>query len=319
MAEEELGAEHNTPEQERLVELISRLVSHVANEPMLRAQYESQQQDDFARLWAKGGGEALSTRLNEIALHLGGPPQLYILRHGEKAPPEDRFPGVAIQEVLALFQRVRTAVIRAHMSCVGIRMMKDHAGIMPMPDDPKQVATLDKLWQEAFWEHAESAYIRLSSYWDRVGQVLNFAFFNLRSFKHEGFQSVMDRIHDNVAKMDAQFAKRGEWQRFRTFQCSTKDDGYKWLQERRNLLVHSLHLQPMASDDDSHFGGESDSDPVFTSQFNHLDHAYREKLRPRDAAGEVNLLMGHLDKASVLFNDFLSLLEGLPSKKRDRV
>ena len=97
----------------------------------------------------------------------------------------------------------------------------------------------------------------------------------------------MDRIHDNVAKMDAQFAKRGEWQRLRTFQCSPRDDGYKWLQERRNLIVHSLHLQPIAPDDGSNFGevsevGESDNDTVFTAQFNHLNHAHREKLRPRE-------------------------------------
>jgi hypothetical protein len=68
---------------------------------------------------------------------------------------------------------------------------------------------------------------------------------------------------------------------------------------RRNLLVHSLHLQPIAPDDDSDFGdGEkTDSDTVFTSQFNHIDHAHREKLRPRDLNGEVILLVGQLNKA----------------------
>jgi hypothetical protein len=320
MTEEEPDEEQSTPEQQRLVELISRLVAHVANEPMLRTRYEAEQQDKFARLCQKGDGEAINKRLDEIVLHLGGPPRLYILRRGEIPPPEDGFPGAALQEVLAVFERARAAVIRAHMSHVGIRLMRQHPGIMPMPDDPKAVAVLDKHWQESFWEHAETAYIRMASYWDRVGQVLNFAFFNLRSFKYEGFQSVMDRIHDNVAKMDGQFAKRGEWQRFRTFQASSKDDGYKWLQERRNLIVHSLHLQPIAPNEESNFveGGKSDNDTVFTSQFNHLDHAHREKLRPRDSAGEVILLVTQLDRAAALFNDFLSLLEASPSKKRDR-
>ncbi len=318
MAEEESGEEKLTPEQQSLVELISRVISHVANEPILFAQYEARQHDKFARLWPVGGGRAMQQRLDEVALHLGGPPRLYILRHGENPPPEDGFPGAALQEVLAVFERARAAVLRVHMDVVGTGMLERNPEFLPMPKD--EAAIMRKRWDEAFWEHAETAYIRLASYWDRVVQVLNFAYFNLRSFKHEGSQSVMDRIHDNVAKMDSHFAKRGCWTRLRAFQCSTKDDGYKWLQERRNLLVHSLHLQPIAPDDDSNFGegGEPDSGTVFTSQFNHLDHAHRGKLRPRAPAGEVKLLMDHLDQAAKLFPDFLALIEGAPSKKRDR-
>jgi hypothetical protein len=320
MADESAHDNEDTPEQKQLVELISRVISHVTNEPVLLVQYEERQQDKFARLRPKGGGDRLQKRLDEIVRHLGGPPRLYILRYGENPPPEDGFPGAALQEVLAVFERARVSVLRAHMHVVGTGMVKRNPEVLPMPDDPNGNAILQKRWEEAIWGHAETAYIRLASYWDRVGQVLNFAFFNIRSFKHEGFQSVMDRIHDNLAKIDAQFAKFGNWTRLRTFQCSTKDDGYKWLQERRNLLVHSLHLQPIAPDDDSNFddGGKIDSDTVFTSQFNHLDHTHREKLRPRDLAGEVALLMGQLDKAADLFNDVLSLLEASPSKRRER-
>lgn len=282
MTDEETDQGNETAEQNQLVETISRLVSHVANEPILRGQYESKQSDKFSRLFTAGFGDAMNKRLSEVALHLGGPPGLYILRPSEQPPPEDGFPGAALQEVVDVFARARVSVVRTHMSCVGIRLLKQHPEIMPISDAPDAAAALDDLWQETFWEHAEIAYIRLTSFWDRVGQVANFAFFNLRSFKHEGFQSVMDRIHDNVAKMDPNFAKRGAWQRLRTFQCSSSDDGYKWLQERRNLAIHSLHLQPIAPDDDRRLGkgGESlDNEAIFTSHFNHLDHAHREKLR----------------------------------------
>lgn len=303
-----------TPEQRQLVALVSQVISHVANEPLLLVRYEHKQADKFARLWDESSQKAISERLDKIALHMGGPPRLYILRHNENPPPEDGFPGAALQEVLSVFQRARTSVIRAHMFHVGNRYVEETPDLMT--NDPKIAGGLLKLSQEAFWEHAEAAYIRLASYWDRVGQVLNFAFFNIRSFKHEGFQSVMDRIHDNVAKMDAQFAKNGSWTRLRAFQCSSKDDGYKWLQERRNLLIHSLHLQPIAPDSADE-EDKADNDTVFTSQFNHLDHAHREKLRPRDPAGEVTVLMGQLDRAGELFSDFLSAVERSPSRKRD--
>jgi hypothetical protein len=317
MANDVAGDDEETPEQRQLVALVTQVISHVANEPLLLTRYEHKQADTFARLWAEGSYKAISERLDKIVIHLGGPPRAYLLRDGESPPPEDGFPGAALQEVLSVFQRARTSVIRAHMFHVGNRFIEETPGIMA--PDPKAEEALLKLSQEAFWEHAEAAYIRLSSYWDRVGQVLNFAFFNIRSFKQEGFQSVMDRIDANVAKMDAKFAKTGGWTRLRSFQTSAKEDCYKWLQERRNLVIHSLHLQPIAPNDDSRFDkiNKSDNNTVFTSQFNHLDHAHREKLRPRDPNGEVALLMGQLGKAADLFNDLLALLEASPSKMHE--
>lgn len=254
----------------------------------------------------------MTERLDKIVRHLGGPPRLYILRHDENPPPKDGFPRAALQEVLSVFRRARTSTIRAHMFRVGNRFIEETPDLFNF-EDPEHADGMLKLSQEAFWEHAEAAYIRLASYWDRVGQVLNFAFFNIRSFKHEGFQSVMDRIDANVAKMDAQFAKIESWTQLRSFQTSAKDDGYKWLQERRNLVIHSLHLQPIAPDLDD----KGDREIVFTSQFNHLDHAHREKLRPRDPNGEVILLLDQLGNAGALFTDFLSLLEASPSKEHD--
>lgn len=311
-------SDDQNPEQRQLVALVSQVIAHVANEPLLLVQYEHKQADTFARLWNKSSKTAIRERLDNIARHMGGAPRLYLLRDGENPPPEDGFPGAALQEVLSVFHRARTSVIRAHMFHVGNRFVEQTPDLFE-DDNPKVAEGMLELSREAFWEHAEAAYIRLASYWDRVGQVLNFAFFSIRSFKHEGFQSVMDRIHDNVAKMDTQFAKTTSWTRLRAFQCSSKDDGYKWLQERRNLLVHSLHLQPIAPDRDSNFGEsqKADNEAVFTSQFNHLDHAHREKLRPRDAAGEVLILMRQLDRAGHLFNDLLSIVELAPSRERD--
>ncbi len=138
--------------------------------------------------------------------------------------------------------------------------------------------------------------------------MLDFAFFNIRKFDQNGFTAVMDRIHSNAVPMDNRLKNSGSWKRLRSFQSSEKEDGLKWLLQRRNLVVHSLHLHPVQTDEEG----------VFKSQFNHLDAAHREKLRPRDPAEEVALLMGQLDRAVALFSAFLTVVEFAPSRKRDR-
>ena len=107
--------------------------------------------------------------------------------------------------------------------------------------------------------------------------------------------------------MDNRLKNSGSWKLLRSFRISEKEDGLKWLLQRRNLVVHSLHLHPVHTDEEG----------VFKSQFNHLDAAHREKLRPRDPADEVALLMGELDRAATLFNAFLTVVELTPSQRRD--
>jgi hypothetical protein len=82
----------------------------------------------------------------------------------------------------------------------------------------------------------------------------------------------------------------------------------QWLLQRRNLVVHSLHLHPVQADDEG----------MFKSQFNHLDAAHRDKLRPKKPAEEVALLMGQLDMAGALFGDFLTVAELAPQRKSDQ-
>jgi hypothetical protein len=213
-----------------------------------------------------------------------------------------------MREVFAVFSRARNSVVRAHLFMVGSSLLADEPSLMGLPENSKATAQLIKLAQDAFWEHAEAAYIRLSSFWDRVGQVLDFAFFNIRKFDQNGFTAVVDRIHSNAVPMDNRLKYSGSWKRLRSFQASEQEDGLKWLLQRRNLLVHSLHLHPVEANDEG----------VFKSQFNHLDTAHREKLRPREPAEEVALLMGQLDTAGALFSDFLTVVELAPSRKQDR-
>jgi len=292
---------------DRQFRVLVNTVSFVANEPLLLAQYEATAQPgQFAQLWADRDNEEFDKRVNRTVEHLGGPPELYILRNDQDPPAADNYPDAAMREVFAVLSLARKSVMRAHLFRAGSALLAVHPDLLDISAAPETQALFVKQAQDAFWEHSEAAYIRLYSFWDRVGQVLDFAFFNIRKFDQNGFTSVMDRIHANAVPMDERLKNSGSWKRLRAFQTSEKDDGLKWLLQRRNLVVHSLHLHPIPIDEDS----------VFKSQFNHLEVAHREKLRPRDPIEEVGLLIGQLKKSGKLFSDFLTVVEFSPSRKK---
>lgn len=294
-------------QQDQLAGVLGNTVAYVANEALLLAQYERIQEDKFAKLWLENDGGGFDKRMNGVAEHLGGPLEFYLLRKEEQPPAADRYPEAALREALDVFHRARKSVLRAHLFMTGSSLLADVPEIMNMPEDPGAAAIFVRHAEEAFWEHAEAAYIRLFSFWDRLGQVLDFAFFNIRKFDQNGFYAVMERVAANVMPMNAELKASGSWQRLRAFQTSEREDGLKWLLLRRNLIVHSLHLHPVQDSEEG----------MFKSQFNHLDAAHREKLRPRDPAGEVKLLLGQLDRAGALFADFLTLLERSPPRTSD--
>jgi hypothetical protein len=191
------------------------------------------------------------------------------------------------------------------MFMTGSSLLAEQPDVMNLPDEAEMASMFIKQAQDAFWEHAEAAYIRLYAYWDRLGQLLDFAFFNIRKFDRNGFYAVVERVAANIVPMNDRLRGSESWKRLRDFQKSERDDGLKWLLLRRNLIIHSLHLHPV----------QSAEDDVFKSQFNHLEVAHREKLRPRDPAGEARLLLGQLDRAGALFADFLTLLEHSAARK----
>jgi hypothetical protein len=142
--------------------------------------------------------------------------------------------------------------------------------------------------------------MRLAAYWDRVGQILDFAFFRIRQYERDGFSAVMDRIQNNWATFDHKLRDSKSWQSLRAYQTSEQVDGLKWLLRRRNLLVHSLSLRPIEPDE---------IDPIFESAFNHIDAAIKRKLAPGNMQEELGYLHTHLSIATKLFTDILSISE----------
>ncbi|MDF0579226.1 hypothetical protein [Bradyrhizobium yuanmingense] len=295
----------NAQAKNSLETVLNDVVSFVFKETHLLARYEMVVQEGLGKLIPVGDDGAFEKRMNRVIEHLGGPPEFYLLRKDQEPPPADNYPEAIMREAFAVFYRARTSVLRAHLFMTGSSVLAEQPDLINAPKDVSAVFVKEA--QGAFWEHAEAAYIRLYSFWDRVGQVLDFSFFNIRKFDQNGFTAVMDRIHSNAVPMDNRLKSSMSWKRLRTFQTSEKEDGLKWLLQRRNLVIHSLHLHPVGTEDEG----------VFKSQFNHLDAAHREKLRPREPNEEVRLLMGQLEKASKHFGDFLDIVETTPSRKRE--
>ena len=73
--------------------------------------------------------------------------------------------------------------------------LKNHPDVILPKNEGSEV--LKKIVSDRYWEEAEIAYIRLASYWDRVGQLLDFMYFNIRQYDREGFAAVIDKIQAN--------------------------------------------------------------------------------------------------------------------------
>jgi hypothetical protein len=192
------------------------------------------------------------------------------------------------------------------MTLIGAHLLKeDTAELFPaMPSEVQK--NFIELVDSSFWEHTETAYIRIASYWDRIGQVLDFAFFSIRQYERDGFTAVMDRIRSNFVPMDATFPGMAEWKTLRAFQTSEKEDGLKWLLRRRNLVVHSLYLRPLSQRDSV---TDDNGAALFEFEFNHLEESLRKKLAPGSPLEEIERLNLQLQKAAELFPAVLGICE----------
>ncbi len=281
---------------ERLAKILGNVLSLSANESVVMAQLEAF--SFFSPMPASlplGTGGPLEDRLDKLSEALGGPPRLIPVPDGKKHPRYDTYATAAIHESINAFMRARTSVCRTHLYLIGSAGLKQNPELMHLPDDPNiRRIVIDQAGQR-FWEHAETSYVRLASFWDRLGQILDFTFFNVRQYERDGFPAVLDRIRSNFLPMSSAIRESLAWGCLWRFQNSEQNDGLKWLLRRRNLLVHSLHLSPRTEDDPEN--------PIFLSAYNHLVETVRVKLRPGTPEEELNTLHYQLEAAASLFPD----------------
>lgn len=291
----------NEDVQEKLASVLGDAMAYVTNEALILERLEEFFSPKLAKLAdSEESGKALQTRIDKLTEALGGPPRLIVHFTNEPMPHYDTYADAAFGEALTLFHRARSSVSRAHMFFIGLGMHEKMPDVLNLPQDTEIRKLLMERINAVFWEHAETSFIRLASYWDRIGQLLDFVFFGIRQYERDGFPAVMDRIQNNWVAVDPVLREMEAWKALRSFQSSEQTGGLKWLLRRRNLLIHSMHLRPIEPDDD---------DPLFDSAFNHLDIALRKKLAPGSMQDELNNIHVHLAVASAQLPNALSILE----------
>jgi len=286
--------------EERFSQIIGNAMAYVANEALILAQMEEFFSPSPASLWNEDEEESIYKRLDNAVENMGGPPKLILKREDDPPPICDTYPEAALREMISAFHRARKSVCRAHLFMTGSSMLQMHPELLEQTGNEEADAAIASLAEKAFWEHAETGFIRLASYWDRVGQVLDFAFFGIRQYERDGFSAVIDRIRTNIVQMNTQLERSDAWKAIRSYQTSERDDGLKWLLRRRNIIVHSLHLRPSE---------QSIDEIAYKPMYNHLEEKLENKLMPRTPEGEIKQLHAQLSKAAELFKSILTLIE----------
>jgi len=237
------NSEKQETDVEEFADVIGDAMAYVANEAVILARLEGHFTPKPAILWREGEQGNIKKRLDNVIEKMGGSPESFLHFEGDPLPIYDTYSNAALNEVIATFYRARKSVSRAHLFKVGSQLQNEHPEWLNLSTDNKFNSEVCRISENTFWEHAETAYIRLTSYWDRVGQLLDFAFFNIRQFERDGFSAVFDRIRTNIIPINSDLKNISAWKEIRAYQTSEKEDGLKWLLRRRNITVHSLHLR----------------------------------------------------------------------------
>lgn len=288
---------------DRLADVLGDTLAHAANEALILARLEEFLDPKPPKLaTSKEHDDALNKSIDALVKEYGGPPRLIIHFTNEPKPRYDTYLSAALGEVMQLFNRTRNSLCRARAFLIGMHFLETKPNLINIPEDaPPEVHSFFRDGaSNAFWEHTESCYIRLAGYWDRIGQVLDFAFFGIRQYERDGFSAVLDRIRANTLRMHPEIGSLPAWELLWKYKKSEREDGLQWLLSRRNLLVHSLHLRPPEPEE---------PEELYESAFNHLDARLRESLSVGTPEVEVNRLHVHLTAAAELFPRVIELCQ----------
>jgi len=296
--------EQKEEDLDRFEKVLAATVDYVGKEPIVLTYLEQYFTPQPASL-----ANDLDQRLHLLAERLGGPPRLIIRGKDEPKPRYDAYPAAAMHEVISMFHRAKRSVTRAQMSLIGCSLLREKPEVISIPPEGCVRAAFLNEFESAFWELAEIVYIRLASYGDRAGQLLDFAFFGIRQFEREGFTAIVDRVQNNLVDVDTVLRALPAWKSLRAFQTSEQVDGLKWLLRRRNLLVHRLYLRPIH---------EPEGQEVFDSEFNHIDEVLRKKLAPGTPPEELDRMHRQLQKAAELFPSVIELCEHTANVRHNR-
>jgi len=280
---------------------LSILFDRSMKEPLLLEKASEFFEPQPCRLF---GSDADQKRINEklakLYGKLGGVPDVLIMVKGSQpSGTYDDFTWYSVQEMISVFKRARSSLTKVHATFVTYWILHNGRKMIEGPMTDEHLTAFEPFILDDFWEHAETAYIRLASMWDRAGQLLDYVFFNIRQFERDGFPTVVDRIKINFAALDKDLEKTEFWNQIKQYAYREQVDGLKWLLRRRNLLVHSLHLG------EQHSLKKEQMDLQY--YFNHLDEATRNRLGAMKPEEELAALHLHLTTFARLFEPLCDL------------
>ena len=163
-------------DKERLARAIRDSMAYAANETRILAGFEEFFSPRPARLWDSDEKEkTFVLRIDRITKRLGGPPKYILEVQNEPQTVYDTYAIAAFKEVISVFYAARKFVCRAHMLQIGTDALRRFPEAVNTENEEIR-RMFQSNAEDAFWEHAENAFIKLCSYWDRVGQILDFIF-----------------------------------------------------------------------------------------------------------------------------------------------
>ena len=250
--------------------------------------------------------DELDRKTSELIKSLGGVPNFLYRLKNEPKPIFDTYVNSAINELFLSYQKAREAIYRAHIKFIIIDTIQKYPEYIKKKPPEDLVGYLENL----YWDMVEIAYIRLASYWDRAGQLLDYIFFNIRQYERDGFSAVIDRIHINIGRILPELLKIESWINILKYRKSENLDGYKWLIRRRNLIIHSISLK--------NYENYEDDDELFESNYNHLNVTVKRKLAPQKPKEELKQLHAQFSIATELFTKVLEI-SSWGAKKVNRI
>lgn len=296
-----MNSDADADREDRFAEAIGGALQYAANEAVVLARLEEFLSPKPAQLATdEDAVKSLNDLADRVTALYGGVSRLIIRGVNDPKPAFDTYLSAAIDEAVEVFKRARRSLCRAQAFLIGAHMLKTNPDILGIPKDDEAHKLFLRTAENVFWEHAETTYIRLAGFWDRLGQILDFAFFAIRQYERDGYSAVIDRIRSNALRMQPQLEGTSAWRAIWEYKKCEREDGLQWLLSRRNLLVHSLHLRPL---------DESQEEELFESAFNHLDARLRSNLAPGEPEKEIERLHVHLAQAAKLLPQVLTLCE----------
>jgi len=225
--------------------------------------------------------EALDKTVRKLELRLGSA-KVEVYSKGDPAREVgiDTYPGSVITEIYDAGIAFSKAVARAYVYFDALQAHKTPEALK-VPRKPPGFA---KLIEWDLWEHIEIGYFRAAAFWDRIGQLLDFVFFNVRDYR-EGFAATIKKLKTNFDAENLPFPplrQSPDWKFLRNFESNA----HGMLTSKRNILAHRRAFREATVRKPT----DSEAKIIFVPFSDHLDTA---ATKFSDAPEELNFLRSH--------------------------